>query len=115
MAVTIPVAANDTDAEGNLDLASTTATTLPTHGTVTNNGGGVFSYTPTSGYMGSDSFTYRICDSAAACDEATVVIFVGAEQLRWESKSTFVAFEDLKNVGWSDWDYNDFVVRIDIR
>ncbi len=26
-----------------------------------------------------------------------------------------VAFEDLKNVGWSDWDYNDVLIRIDIE
>ena len=82
---------------------------------MTNNGNGLFSYAPTTGYTGPDSFTYRVCDSAAACDEATVMIFVGADQLRWESKTSYVAFEDLKNVGWSDWDYNDFVVRIDSR
>jgi len=34
--------------------------------------------------------------------------------LVWESESVFVAYEDLKNVNWSDWDYNDFIVRIDI-
>lgn len=34
--------------------------------------------------------------------------------LAWTSESVFVAYEDLKNVGWSDWDYNDFIVKIDI-
>ncbi|MCP4166941.1 MAG: DUF11 domain-containing protein [Chloroflexi bacterium] len=34
--------------------------------------------------------------------------------LTWESESTFVAYEDLKNTGWSDWDYNDMTVRIDV-
>ncbi len=27
---------------------------------------------------------------------------------------SLVAYEDLKHTGWSDWDYNDFVVQIDI-
>jgi len=35
--------------------------------------------------------------------------------LTWEKESTFVAFEDLKNVGWCDWDYNDFIVRLDLE
>ncbi len=112
--VTINVAANDIDGDGNLDLASTTPTTLPDHGVLTNDGNGLFTYSPPAGYFGPDSFTYRICDSTAACDHATVMIFVGWEQLQWESGVVYVAYEDLKNVGWSDWDYNDFVVKIDI-
>jgi len=113
-AVTINVAANDIDMDGNLDLASAMTVTLPAHGALTNDGNGLFTYTPTAGYAGPDSFSYRICDSTAACDQATVMIFAGWEQLQWESGVVYVAFEDLKNVGWSDWDYNDFVVKIDI-
>ena len=44
-------------------------------------------------------------------DTATTRIF---GLLDWDNASTYVAFEDLKNVGWSDWDYNDFIVKIDV-
>lgn len=44
-------------------------------------------------------------------DTATTRIF---GPLDWDNASTYVAFEDLKNVGWSDWDYNDFIVKIDV-
>jgi len=37
------------------------------------------------------------------------------EILTWTSETVFVSYEDLKNTGWSDWDYNDFVVSIEIR
>ncbi|RZK04184.1 MAG: hypothetical protein EOO46_17190, partial [Flavobacterium sp.] len=42
--------------------ASVTAinTTTPSHGTVSVNAGNTIRYTPTAGYIGSDSFTYRI-------------------------------------------------------
>jgi len=45
-------------------------------------------------------------------DWASVTVY---GPLTWESESTFVAYEDLKNTGWSDWDYNDMTVRIDFE
>ena len=45
-------------------------------------------------------------------DDAASAILYGP--LVWDNESIFVAFEDLKNVGWSDWDYNDFIVKIDV-
>ncbi len=78
--VTINVAANDTDPNGNLNPASATTTctgcTTPTNGTLTNNANGTFTYTPTTGFTGTDSFTYQICDTLNACDTATVTINV---------------------------------------
>ena len=115
VAVAITVTNNDTDVDGNLDVASATLVDPPAHGDVTVGGNGLFTYTPATDFVGPDSFTYRICDTDSACDTATVVVAVGQEQLRWESSTTYVAFEDLKNVGWSDWDYNDFIVEIEIR
>jgi LruC domain-containing protein/uncharacterized repeat protein (TIGR01451 family) len=35
--------------------------------------------------------------------------------LNWNQESLIVAYEDLKRFSWSDWDYNDFVVRMVIR
>ncbi len=47
----------------------------PAHGTIVGNGIVDFTYTPTSGYCGSDVFTYQVCD-AGGCDQATVNITV---------------------------------------
>jgi gliding motility-associated-like protein len=35
--------------------------TLPTHGTLVLNADGSYTYSPTVGYVGTDSFTYRVC------------------------------------------------------
>jgi len=79
-AVTINVAANDTDPDGNLDLASanTACATCadPVNGSLADNGDGTFTYTPDTDYNGPDSFVYEICDDLGACDTATVTITV---------------------------------------
>ena len=50
-------------------------------------------------------------------DTATVTVKASTspQPLTWSSNSVLVSYEDLKNTGWSDWDYNDFAVRIEIR
>lgn len=48
----------------------------PTHGILVFNPDGTYTYTPTPGYTGIDSFTYTICDAAGLCDTATVVITI---------------------------------------
>ena len=78
--VTIDVAANDTDPDGNLDPASanTTCGTCadPANGSLLNHGDGSFSYTPDPGFTGPDSFVYEICDTEPLCDIATAGIMV---------------------------------------
>jgi VCBS repeat-containing protein len=78
--VSIAVAANDTDADGNLDVTTTNVTcpacSDPSNGSLVNNGNGAFDYTPNANYSGPDSFTYEICDTAGACDTATVTVTV---------------------------------------
>ncbi|MHC4499791.1 MAG: Ig-like domain-containing protein, partial [Planctomycetota bacterium] len=78
--VTIDVAANDTDPDGNLDPATANTNcgicTVPANGMLLNNGNGTFGYTPNPGFMGNDSFTYEICDTDALCDTAMVNITV---------------------------------------
>jgi hypothetical protein len=51
------VQANDHD-PNSLPMTSTVAT-MPTHGALTLNSDGSFTYTPTTGYFGPDSFTYN--------------------------------------------------------
>ena len=70
------VLTNDTD----IDNASLTAVlvTGPSHGSLTLNSNGSFSYTPALNYNGPDSFTYRANDGAADSNIATVTITVSA-------------------------------------
>ncbi|MCB0163959.1 MAG: tandem-95 repeat protein, partial [Anaerolineae bacterium] len=75
---TIDVAANDSDVDGNLDPSTVTALTSPSQGSLNNNGDGTFTYTPNLNYVGSDSFSYQICDSDGVCDNASVTITVTA-------------------------------------
>ena len=54
---------NDSDANGNTTLSlQTTPISGPTNGALSLNSDGSFTYTPNTGFVGSDSFTYRVCD-----------------------------------------------------
>jgi len=74
--VTIDVAYNDTDPNGNLDPSSAIEIAAPSNGTLVNNSDGTFTYTPNPGFTGSDNFVYEICDTDPLCDTATVSITV---------------------------------------
>ena len=63
--------ANDTDVNG--DPLTAIKVTDPSHGTVTVNADGSFTYTPVTGYTGSDSFGQRPRDSAAASACSTLL------------------------------------------
>ncbi|PYR69578.1 MAG: hypothetical protein DMF88_05640 [Acidobacteria bacterium] len=70
------VLTNDSD----IDSPSITAALVgsPTHGTLTLNANGSFTYTPAANYSGPDSFTYRASDGLALSNVATVTITVNA-------------------------------------
>lgn len=55
--------------------SSVTVSTAASHGTATASGASI-TYTPTSGYSGSDSFQYKATDSAGTSAAATVSITV---------------------------------------
>jgi CSLREA domain-containing protein len=57
---------------------SGTVTAASTNGSVTMDGSGHFSYTPTAGFVGDDTFTYTIADSGGLTGVATVTIHVKA-------------------------------------
>ena len=78
-AVTIDVAANDSDVENNLDLASVSVFSSPSHGTAVPVGDGTIVYTPDPHFDGSDSFVYQICDTEPLCSTATVSITVAPD------------------------------------
>ena len=68
--------ANDSDVEG--DAMTALRVLNPSHGTVTVNADGSFSYTPHADFNGADSFTYRANDGAVGSAAATVTISVYA-------------------------------------
>ncbi len=74
------VLANDTDADGNALTAVRVSD--PAHGTLTLNANGSFTYTPTAGYSGADSFAYKANDGQVSGNTATVAITVAPQSNR---------------------------------
>src|SRR4051794_420812 len=68
------VLANDSDADG--DALTAVLVSGPAHGTLSLAADGTFTYTPTTGYSGADSFTYRAGDGLAQSDVTTASINV---------------------------------------
>ncbi|MGA9533457.1 MAG: Ig-like domain-containing protein, partial [Anaerolineales bacterium] len=83
--VTDSVSSNDSDPDAgdSVDPSSVTITSGPAHGTSVPNVDGTVTYTHDGGADLSDSFVYRICDSAPSplCDTATVDITIRRPQL----------------------------------
>ncbi|MCB1583386.1 MAG: tandem-95 repeat protein [Xanthomonadales bacterium] len=69
----IDVLANDSDEEG--DTLVIESTTPASNGTVVNNGTAI-TYTPNTGFVGTDTFTYTISDGQGGSDTATVTVTV---------------------------------------
>jgi VCBS repeat-containing protein len=68
------VLANDTDADGDALTAALVSGT--SHGSLTLNPNGSFSYTPNANFNGTDTFTYTVSDGHGGTDTATVTITV---------------------------------------
>jgi len=75
-AVTVAVLANDSDVDGDT-LRVNRLLFQPTKGTATVLPDGTVRYTPNAGATGIDTFSYEVCDTHDACDEAVVTINVG--------------------------------------
>ncbi|MXZ74354.1 MAG: tandem-95 repeat protein, partial [Gemmatimonadetes bacterium] len=71
--VTVPVLANDTDADG--DGLKVSAVTAPSNGTAAIAAGGV-RYTPDANWHGTDTFTYTVDDGNGATASAAVEVTV---------------------------------------
>jgi large repetitive protein len=65
---------NDSDVDG--DALTAVVVSGPSHGTLTFNSNGSYSYTPASNYNGGDSFTYKANDGTANSNVATVSITI---------------------------------------
>ena len=68
------VLGNDMDIDG--DPLTATKQTDPSHGALTLNGNGGFTYLPSQGYQGTDSFTYKAYDGTAYSNVGTVTLNV---------------------------------------
>jgi VCBS repeat-containing protein len=64
----------DVDPDGDTLTAVLVSTT--SHGALTFNSNGSFTYTPASGYLGTDTFTYKATDGTLTSNVATVTITV---------------------------------------
>lgn len=77
---TISGVAHTIDIEGHAlsmdGVANVISTTSPSHGTLVNNQDGTFTYTATSGYTGSDQFSYILQSSAGNTKQFTVSLQV---------------------------------------
>jgi lipopolysaccharide export system protein LptA len=78
VSTTINVKSNDIDPNDTPLTNNPTIVGTPVGGTTTVNPDGTITFTPNSGFTGTASFVYFICDSGspALCDEATVVVSV---------------------------------------
>jgi len=103
----IAILANDND----IPLVDTLSTTNPTNGTVVINDNGTstdasddtIDYTPNTGFIGTDSFTYTLCDVTSNCSTATVTIVItDASDLDSDDDGIVDSFEDLDLDGDGD-------------
>ncbi len=74
VSATTGVLTGDSDADGDSLTAAIVA--KPSHGTVTLNANGSFTYTPANNFTGTDAFTYQANDGTLASNTATVTITV---------------------------------------
>ena len=71
------VLGNDSDPNNDpITVADPRTNAATSHGTVTLNANGSFTYSPAAGYSGSDSFTYQATDGSLTSNTATVTITV---------------------------------------
>jgi hypothetical protein len=67
-----------------------------TNGTLLFNPDGTFTYTPNAGYVGSDSFTYKLNDGLADSNIATVTIYVTNSAPVFTSSLSFMIDESIE-------------------
>ncbi len=106
--IDIDILANDND----LPATGTLTTTNPSEGTVSINDNGTpndpsddsVTYTPNTGFTGTDSFEYTICDNSGNCSTVTVTVVVNPPGVDLDSDDDGIvdSFEDLNGDGDND-------------
>jgi len=108
-ALTVPapgVLGNDTDAESAPLTVNLGSVTAAANGTVDIGEDGSFTYTPTSGFSGDDSFTYQANDGSADSNVATVTVTVEPAvvgSLSATSVAQDKSVQTLTASGYDDW------------
>lgn len=75
-AALVSVLANDSDPDG--DALTVTSISSASHGTAILNANGTVTYTPATGYTGTDSFTYIVADGRGGTATGTVNVTIAA-------------------------------------
>lgn len=107
-AVNIDILANDNDlpSVGTLTItnASNGMVTINNNGTPTNPSDDSLTYTPNNSFIGTDTFTYTICDNVSNCSTATVTVVVSPLGIDLDSDDDGIvdSFEDLNLDGDND-------------
>jgi gliding motility-associated-like protein len=70
------VAENDFDVDGDALIYQAGSFSTSQKGSLTINPNGTFTYTPALGFVGTDCFTYTVCDPQQACSRANLCIEV---------------------------------------
>ncbi|WP_158846219.1 LamG-like jellyroll fold domain-containing protein [Algibacter sp. L1A34] len=73
----VNVASNDYIGTAGGDTDNYSLSTVASNGIVTEESDGVFQYIPNSDFVGSDSFTYDLCNQFSQCETGIVSVFVG--------------------------------------
>ncbi|PKV50844.1 hemolysin type calcium-binding protein [Aquimarina sp. MAR_2010_214] len=109
--VDIAVLGNDTDTEDTTFTNSNLSIdTNPVNGSVSVNSNGTIAYTPTTGYVGVDSFTYTLTDSGGETDTATVNVTV---QAAVDPNATATHTGDANNNNITSGSANDTLLGLD--
>ncbi|MFS4467586.1 Ig-like domain-containing protein [Maribacter sp. 2210JD10-5] len=107
-----PVDIDVLDNDNDIPMLGTLTTSNPTNGTVLINNGGTpndpsddtVTYTPNPAFIGTDTFTYTLCDDTGNCETATVTVIVNPVGADLDSDDDGIvdSFEDLNLDGDND-------------
>lgn len=115
-AININALANDTDADGNvLSIAAITGT--PASGSVVKNPDNTFTYTPNTGFTGTDRFYYTATDGTLTSNVARVTVTVRSNQAPVaviDYADTFVNTPVVIDIAANDYDLDGTIVRSSI-
>jgi len=114
----VDVLKNDSDSDGNLNPTTLKVINQPTNGQTEIRDGKIV-YTPNKDYIGSDKFSYEICDNDKLCDPADVNITinpvyppVAIDDSQTTAKNVAVTIPVLKNDTDTDSTKDQWVYKI---
>ncbi|MGB7393862.1 MAG: gliding motility-associated C-terminal domain-containing protein [Pricia sp.] len=106
--MTLNVLANDNDLPSigtmNITNPPNGNATINDNGTIDNPSDNTIEYMPNTDYLGTDSFTYTLCDTSGNCSTATVTVIIDAMDADLDSDDDGIpdVFEDLNLDGDND-------------